>query len=65
MEGIQGTVRYCTDPPAADSHLGHLEQHDIWDSIMDSNEHLAAVEEDVERKRVAQNPFERKFTDLV
>lgn len=26
---------------------------------------LAAVEEDVERKRVAKNPFEQKFITLV
>ena len=28
-------------------------------------EELAAIEEDVERKRVAKNPFEEKFTSLV
>lgn len=28
-------------------------------------EELAAVEEEVERKRVAKNPFELKFTSLV
>lgn len=28
-------------------------------------EELAAVEEDVERKRVSKNPFEQKFTALV
>lgn len=28
-------------------------------------EDLAAIEEDVERKRVAKNPFEQRFTTLV
>lgn len=32
---------------------------------MEEEKELAAVEEDVERKRVAKNPFEQKFTNLV
>lgn len=32
---------------------------------MEEKDTLAALEEDVERNRVAKNPFEPKFTELV